>query len=347
MSRRFGRSSALALWALATAAIAAGMYASVSSGAPREQRTIGLIVQGPGSPTAPEEENGAQAAAAALGDQLAVTEDASDASTQISTINSLIAQHVAAIAINTDAGRATIKQVLPALARARAAGIPTVSYEQRYPGSVWVSQSGTTQYAHALADALASQMNERGQYVIVACRPSFHIVTTWLKAAKAYIPRRYPRMHRVGVVYGGTGNGPAGTLELRYVLKPHPHLRGLIFLCPSESYTGPPQLVRVHKVGKVFSAGNGGDCPPLYITLAKSVLRGSAEMVCAGDPTHLGYLAIWAADDLATGHTLAPGTYAVGGPVGTVHYYSHDDELRLGPPITITKANLAQYGISR
>ena len=33
----------------------------------------------------------------------------------------------------------------------------------------------------------------------------------------------------------------------------------------------------------------------------------------------------------------------VGGPVGTVHYYRHNKELRLGQPLTITKANVDQY----
>ena len=345
MNRRIALLSML----IAGVVAAAGLFASASHGAPKAQLTIGLVLQGPGSPTAPGEEAGAQTAAAALGDRLAITENASDTSTQISAINSLVAQHVAAIAVSTDQGPTAIKQILPALARARAAGIPTLSFEQRYPGSVWVNQSGAAQYAHALADALASQMNERGQYVIVPCRPAESIVQTWLKAVKAYVPRRYPRMHRVGIVYGGTGNGAAGTLVLRPLLKKYPHLRGFIFLCPGESYTGPPQLAHAHLIGKVFSAGNGDGCPPLYVAYANSVRAGSAEMVCAGDPNHLGYLTIWAADHLASGHalTLSPGSYDVGGPVGTVRYYSRNEELRLGQPLTITKANLDQYGISR
>lgn len=341
----------IALLSMLTAAVVAatGAFASASHSASRAQLTIGFVLQGPGSPTAPAEEGGALSAAAALGDRLAITENASDTTTQISAINSLVAQHVAAIAVSTDQGPTAIKQILPALARARAAGIPTLSFEQRYPGSVWVNLSGPAQYAHALADALASQMNERGQYLIVPCRPAESIVQTWLKAVKAYVPRRYPRMHRVGIVYGGTGNGAAGTLVLRPLLKKYPHLRGFIFLCPSESYTGPPQLAHAHLIGKVFSAGNGDGCPPLYIAYANSVRAGSAEMVCAGDPNHLGYLTIWAADHLASGHalTLSPGSYDVGGPVGTVRYYSRNEELRLSQPLTITKANLDQYGISR
>ena len=342
MSKRSRATAALALAALALAAAATTVTASGSNDAAKAQRTIGLIVPGPGSPIASQIVSGGRSAAAALGDSLAVTR-ASDAATQVSTIESLIAQHAAAIAVDTDQGPATVNQVPPALARARSAGIPTLSFEQRYPGSVWVSLSSTAQYAHALADALASQMKERGQFVIVPCRPAEVIVRVWLKATEAYIAARYPRMVRVGVVYGGTGNGPAGTLVLRPVLAAHPQLRGLIFLCPGEAYTGPPQLIRAHEVGKVFSAGNGDGCPPLYTVYADSVRRGAAEMVCAGDPTKLGYLTIWAADYLAGGHTFAPGSYDVGGPVGSVTYYAADAELRLGRPLTITPVNLADY----
>ena len=327
---------------LALGVVAAGMLAAGSSGAHRTRRTIGMIVPGPGSPTAPREEHGAESAAAALGDRLTITV-AGDAQAQIGAIKSLITQHAAAIAITTDEGQATIDQVLPALARARAAGIPTLSFEQRYPGSVWVNQSGPAQYAHALADALAAQMKQRGQYVIVPCRPAESVVQTWLRAVTTYIPRRHPRMRRVGVIYGGTGNGDEGTLVLLPVLRAHPHLGGFVFLCPSESFTGPPQLIKDHVLGKVFSAGNGADCPPVYSAFAWNIRRGAEEVVCGGDPTKLGYLTAWAADYLATGHKLAPGKVHVGGPIGTVEYFEQNEELRLGQPLTITRANLARY----
>jgi ABC-type sugar transport system substrate-binding protein len=326
---------------LALAVVTAGVLAAGSSGARQTPRTIGLIVPDNGA-FFPTVENGAKSEAAALGDQLDVTV-ASDAPTQISAIKSLITQHAAAIAIDTDQGPTTVKQVLPALARARTAGIPTLSYDQPYSGSVWVSQSSPAQFADALADALASQMKQRGEYVIVSCRPAESIVGTWLKAAEAYIPHRYPQMHRDAVVYGGTGNGAEGTLVLKPLLKAHPRLRGLIFLCPSETYTGPPQLIQAHKVGKIFTVANSGGCPPLSGALARYVRRGATEIVCAGDPTNLGHVTVWAADYLAAGHTFAPGSINVGDPVGTVQYYSQNEELRLGQPLTITKTNLAQY----
>jgi len=325
------------------AVVAAGVLAAGSSGARQTQRTIGLITQTGADGFFNKFETGGKSAATALGDHLAITR-VSDTPTQISTIKSLVAQHAAAIAIHPDP--ATVKQVLPALARARAHGIATLSYELRSPGSVWVNQASSTQVAQALADALASQMNQRGQFVIVSCLRSagaYPIVGTRLKLTKAYIQRRYPQMQRVGVAYGDLGNGDVDTHLFNRLMRAHPQMRGLIFLCPGEAYNQPPLLVQAHKVGQVFTAGNGGDCPPLDDPYLTSVRLGAEEIVCEGDPAKLGYLTVWAADYLARGHRFAPGSYDVGGPVGTVRYFSHNRELRLGQPLTITKANLAQY----
>ncbi len=179
--------------------------------------------------------------------------------------------------------------------------------------------------------------------MIVPCRPAESIVGTWLKATEAYVPRRYPHMHRDAVVYGGTGNGDAGTLVLSPLLRAHPQLRGLIFLCPSEAYTGPPQLIKAHKVGKVFTAGNGGGCPPLY-----SAYAWNRSSWSRGDRLRRGPDQARLSDGLGgrlprrRPHVRA-GKLDVGGPVGTVQYFSQNEELRLGQPLTITKANVGKY----
>ena len=328
---------------LVLAVVAAGVLAAGSSGARQTQRTIGLITEGGAGGFFDKFDSGGKSAATALGDRLAITE-ANGAPEQISTIKSLVARHAAAIVF--DPIPATLKQVLPALARARAAGIPTVSFELRSPGSVWVNQTSSAQVVQALADALASQMNQQGQFVIVSCLRSagaYPIVGTRLKLTKAYIQRRYPQMQRVGVAYGDLGNGDVDTHLFNRLMRAHPQLRGLIFLCPGEAYNQPPLLVQAHKVGEVFTAGNGGDCPPLDDPYLTSVRLGAEEIVCEGDPAKLGYLTVWAADYLARGHRFAPGSYDVGGPVGTVRYFSHHKELRLGQLLTVTMANLAQY----
>ena len=327
---------------LALALVVAGVLAAASSGARQRQLTIGLITRDGSDGFFEPFDSGSRSAATAFGDHLALTK-VNDTSTRISTIRSLVAHHAAAIAIDGDAA---VKQVLPALARARIAGTATVSYETHSPGSVWINQTSATQLAEALSDALASQMNQQGEFVIVSCLRSagaYPIVARELKLTKAYIQRRYPQMQRVGVAYGDLGNGDVDTHLFDRLMQAHPQLRGLIFLCPGEAYNQPPLLVQAHKVGKVFTAGNGGGCPPVDDPYLTSVRLGAEEIVCPGDPATLGYLTVWAADYLARGHTFAPGTYDVGGPVGTVHYFSQNKELRLGQLLTITKANVNQY----
>jgi hypothetical protein len=130
-----------------------------------------------------------------------------------------------------------------------------------------------------------------------------------------------------------------------HFIKKHRRVRGLIALCPTEAFVVPHAIIQAHKVGKVFASGNAGDYAyrPVDPQLVTYVRRGAEQLVSAGDPVKLGYLTVWAADYLASGHTFAPGPYNVGGPVGTVSYFSANHELRLGQPLTITKANIDQY----
>ena len=321
---------------LALAVVAAGVLATGSSGA--SQHTIGLV-RGDGG-FGNEVQQGAQAAATALGDQLTVL--TADDTAQLSAIKSLIAQHVSAIAVDPDDAAA----VKPALAQAHAAGIAALSVEQAVPGSgsVWVNQSGAAQYAHALADALATQIGRKGQYAIVGQQGQFPIANQWQRLIKSYVAKQYPRMKLIKVVRG-TGAGDEGEVAtVKQFMAAHPKLRGLVGVTPTEGYMVAEAIIQAHKIGKVFASGNGGDCPPVADPLLRSfVRRGAEQLVCAGDPVKLGYLTVWAADYLAGGHSLVPGSYQVGGPVGTVNYYASKKELRLGQPLTITKANVDQY----
>ena len=232
--------------------------------------------------------------------------------------------------------------------QANTAGIATLWYRDPSNGtSVWVNLSSATEFAHGLADALAAQMGEQGGYVIVPCRPAYPIVQTWLRAVKAYVPARYPHMRRVAVVYGDDTGGRKETAMFAHFIKKHRRVRGLIALCPTEAFVVPRAIIQAGKIGKVFASGNGGDYAyaPIDPDLVTDVQRGAEELVSAGDPVKLGYLTVWAADYLASGHAFAPGQYNVGGPVGTVSYFSENHELRLGQLLTITKENVDQYAV--
>jgi ABC-type sugar transport system substrate-binding protein len=323
---------------LVAVAAAVALLASTSSGATKAARTI-VLMRGTNGYYDPVQ-TGAEAAATALGDRLRV-KVAEDATTQISTIKSLIKQHVAAIAIDpTDHPRA----LKPVLAQAQAAGIAALSFAGSVHGSsVSVINEGAAAYTNALLSALATQMGGKGAYMVVACRPANAIVHTWLNTIES-APAQHPQMEQVGVVYGDDSGNPQETARFTNLIKTHPALRGLIALCPTEAYIVPQAISRAGKVGQVFAAGDGNTCPPVDPQLAAYVRQGTEELVCEGDPTKLGYATAWAADYLAGGHTFKPGRYDVGGPVGTVHYFAPNKEVRVGGPLTITKANLGKYG---
>lgn len=328
--------------ALATVAVIAGMLASTSSGRSHAQRTIGLA-RGTDSGFYDDLQRGAETASAALGDRLFV--DKSD--DPRGTVESFVAQHVDAIAV--DPGEPGSGSTLDgsALEKAHAAGIATLSYgnPSNATVSVWVNLSSATEFAQALGDALAAQMGAKGGYVIVPCRPAYPIVQTWLRTVKAYMPAQYPHMKRVAIVYGNDAGDAAETAMFAHFIKKHRGVRGLIALCPTEAFVVPRAIIQARKVGKVFASGNGGDYAyaPVDPELVKGVRRGVEELVSSGDPVKLGYLTVWAADYLASGHTFTPGSYDLGGPVGTATYYAANHELRLGQTLTITKDNIDQY----
>jgi ABC-type sugar transport system substrate-binding protein len=101
-------------------------------------------------------------------------------------------------------------------------------------------------------------------------------------------------------------------------------------------------ITQAGRIGQIFSAGNGGTTP-VDPQLAGYVRSGAAELVYASNTIKQGYLTVWAAHYLLTGHRFRSGAYQVGGPIGRVWYYAKHRELRLGQPLTITKANVDLY----
>lgn len=252
---------------------------------------------------------------------------------------SMIARHVDAIVSDGYTPALT-----PIFTRARKAGILVISSGDDIAGTrdLWVSQSDPVSYGHALADALASQMGGAGEYAILDEKDEYPIVKTWKKVVETYIRTTYPKMTLVGEV-AETGAGDQTEVEsVKQYMTDHPNLKGLIGIVPTEAYMAAEAITQAGRIGQIFSAGNGGSdlTDPQQIGYVRT---GAAEMVFASNPIQQGYLTVWAANYLLTGHRFRPGAYQVGGPIGLVYYYAKHRELRLGQPLTVTKSNIDLY----
>ena len=252
---------------------------------------------------------------------------------------SMIARHVDAVV--SDGFDPALK---PTLTKVRKAGILLVSSGDDIAATrdLWVSQSDPVAYAHALADALASQVGGKGEYAVLEQRDEYPVADRWGTIAQTYVARAYPSMTLDGVVRGTGAGDEAEVDSVKSFMAAHPHLAGLLAVTPTEGYMAAEAITQAGRIGQIFSAGNGGSslADP---QLQRYVRSGAAQLVYGSDPVKLGYLTVWAVHYLLTGHRFRAGAYQVGAPVGLVWYYPERRELRLGQPLTVTEQNIDQF----
>lgn len=324
---------------LSLAALAATLLAREGEAAHRRY-TVAFATDGTSSPRVKAIARGGRSAARKLGVQYILDGPSLGGPPDdlIPTFRSLIARHVDAIATE-----GYVPELKPILAKVRAAGIKLIASGDDIATrrALWIGQSNPVEYAEALADALASQVKGKGEYAIVRQPGQFPIANKIQNLVAAYVARAYPNMHLDGVVEGSDATGLPEPASVENFMTAHPDLKGFIAVVPRGAYAVAEAITQTGKVGKVFSADNGGgsfgDPLPGYVR------SGVAELVFFGNPVKLGYLTVWATNYLLTGHHFKPGAYQVGGPIGLVWYYAKHRELRLGQPLTITKANVDFY----
>lgn len=311
-------------------AAALGLGVAAPGRAAHHPYTVAFVADGFPSPRDEAVARGGRAAARALGIHFLLS-SATD-------YDSLIALHVKAIVTE-----GYEPAMAPTLDRVRAAGILLLSSGDDIAAkrTLWVNQSDDVAYAHALADALATQIQRRGEYAIAIQPGQFPVANEWVRLVKAYVAKVYPAMKLDGIVHGSDSNGQPMPSWVETFMAAHPKLKGFVGITPRSADGVALAITQAHKVGTIFSAGNGGGdfTPPL----PGWVRSGATELVFGSDPVRLGYLTVWAANYLVTGHRFKPGVYQVGGPIGLVRYYAKKQELRLGPPLTVTKTNVDRY----
>lgn len=278
---------------------------------------------------------GGELAAKDLGVQFIYQGDTTaDPAKQAEIINSLIQQKVTVLAVAPNDPAA----IAPLLKRAADAGIKVMTSDTDAPGSVrqvFVNQAEDQAIGESTAEALASQMGGQGKWAIVSCGQTAQNLNNWIGIEKKYISGKYPGMQLVDTVYAGEDQAKSAQLA-KDLMAAHPDLKGLIGQC-SVSAPGVAQAVtEVNKIGKVFTTGISTPS-----SMKQYIKSGAQAKTVLWDVNKLGFLTVWAGQQLAQGKSFQPMNDVA--DVGQVKYDAAKKMLVLGPPLVFTKQNVDQY----
>ncbi len=327
----------------ATLALGAGLLPALSvprasATAPHAGYRIAFLPKNVGNPYFDTAFAGAQRAAKENGDTVTqVGPSKADPSGQITYINTLIQQHVNAIAISADDPGVPV----PMLKKAMSRGIKVVSYDsdvQPDGRQIFCNQANSEQIGRIEVQIIGRELGYKGQIAILSAASTSPNQNTWIGYMKKELALpKYKNMRLVTTVYGN--DDPAvSTTQAQGLLTKYPNLKGII----SPTTVGIKAAAQVVKVagksGKVIVTGLGTPND-----MRSYVLDGTVPDFALWNPGDLGYLAEYTAHELVGG-MLKPTTGATykAGKLGTYKVGANGVVL-LGPPFEFTKANIGKF----
>jgi rhamnose transport system substrate-binding protein len=255
------------------------------------------------------------------------------AEAQIDTINSLIAQHVNAIAISANDTDALV----PSLKKAMRRGITVISWDSGVAPAgreAHLEPSSVKLIGETLVKLAAQPINGKGDIAILSSTPTATNQNAWIAAMKAALPSQ-PGLKLVATVYG-EDLADRSYRETVTLLQAHPEVKVIVAPTSIGIVAAAQAVEDQHKVGKVFVTGLG-----LPSELVGHVMKGSVESFAIWNPVDLGYGAVYMAYDIASGKVKpAPGKSISLGRLGS-RTFGENNVVILGPPTIYDKANVA------
>ena len=277
---------------------------------------------------------GALAALQALGETGAETSGtAATPASQIPAIQAAITKGAKVLIVSASDPTA----LCPTLSSAMARGITVVTYDSDAPAchDLFVNQASTAQIGTSEVEVLAKQINSTGQIAIVSAAASATNQNTWIKYMKQELAK-YPSMKLVSVVYGND-DPTASTQVTQGLLQQFPNLRGIISPTTVGIAAAAAVLDTAKYRGKIALTGLGTPN-----SLKKYVSDGTIKSFELWNPANLGYLAAYAAVNLASGKIAKTSGTFTAGKLGSFTVGS-DSSILLGPPFVFSASNISQF----
>jgi rhamnose transport system substrate-binding protein len=278
---------------------------------------------------------GAIAALSALGETGTETSGTSaTASSQIPAIQAAVSKGANALIVSATDPTA----LCPTLESAMKRGITVVTYDSDAPTcrSMFVNQASTAQIGTSEVDVLAKEIGASGQIAIVSAAASATNQNAWIGYMKQEL-KKYPKMTLVSTVYGNDDPTTA-TQVTQGLLQQYPNLKGIISPTTVGIAAAAGVLDTAKYRGKIALTGLGTPNE-----LKKYVADGTVKQFELWNPADLGYLAAYAAVELASGKiTGSSGQSFTAGKLGS-YTVGADNTVLLGPPYVFSSSNIGQF----
>jgi len=312
--------------------------AQSQSGAPKKGLTIAFLPKQVNNPYFTTSDNGGKQAVTALGEKFKrVGPSDATASSQVSYINTLTTQKVAAIAISANDPNA----VVPALKKAMGSGIKVVTYDSDTAAdgrNLFVNQAQSEDLGRSEVQLLGKQLNYTGQIAILSATPNATNQNAWIKFMKDELSQpKYKNMKLVKIAYGNDDDQKSFQ-ETQGLLQAYPNLKGIISPTTVGIAAAARYLSSSKYKGQVELTGLGTPNQ-----MRKFVKDGTVTAFELWDPGKLGQLAGYAATALASGQISGQqGDSFDAGPLGK-KTVGANGEVLLGPPTVFDKQNIDEF----
>ena len=201
---------------------------------------------------------------------------------------------------------------------------------------MFINQADSAAIGKSEVDLLAKQIGSSGQIAILSAAASATNQNTWIAYMKQEL-KKYPKMSLASIVYGND-DPTTSTQVAQGLLQQFPNLKGIISTTTVGIAAAAAVLDTSKYRGKVMLTGLGTPN-----SLRKYVKDGTIKAFELWNPADLGYLAGYAAVNLASGTiTGAPGQSFTAGKLGRYKVAAKKTVL-LGPPFVFTKANIDKF----
>ncbi|MFL5961655.1 MAG: rhamnose ABC transporter substrate-binding protein [Gaiellaceae bacterium] len=226
----------------------------------------------------------------------------------------------------------------PTLKQAMAKKIAVVTYDSDAPAcrNIFINQADSKAIGTSEVDLLAKQINSTGEIAVVSAAASATNQNAWIGYMKTQL-KKYPNMKLVSVVYGND-DPTVSTQVTQGLLQQFPNLKGIISPTTVGIAAAAAVLDTAQYRGKIKLTGLGTPNQ-----LRKYVLDGTIEAFELWNPADLGYLAAYAAVNVASGKlTGKAGQTFTAGKLGKYKVGAKSTVL-LGPPFVFNKANIGKF----